>query len=278
MALLARATPRRAAHVFALANIAFLGADIGLAHLANAYALRVEWAPIYFSAVATILLVPGAVGVHHRLATVLDLVVGWGAVFVGVAGMLFHLRSGFFAVQTLHNLVYSAPFVAPASYIGVGLLLLLLGSKDADTPAFGRWIVLLALGGFVGNFGLSLLDHAQNGFFHPTEWIPVGSAALAIGFLLVTLATSAAPPLALRRCVTAVMLIQVVVGLSGFLLHVTADLRGTAVSFLDRFVYGAPTFAPLLFADLAALAVIGLWASSAAIRGTLVSPRPQYSP
>jgi hypothetical protein len=261
MKLLARVTPRRAGHVFAAANIAFLGVDIGLAHLANDFARRVEWAPIAFSALATLLLVPGALGVRHRVVPRLDLVAGLGAIAVGVVGMVLHLQSGFFAVQTLHNLVYSAPFIAPISYVGVGLLVLLLRSKDAEGPTFGPWLLLLTLGGFVGNFALSVLDHAQNGFFRPTEWIPVASAALAIGFLGVALARPGAIP---QRVSVGVMALQIVVGLTGFVLHVAADLQRPAVSLLDRFVYGAPAFAPMLFADLALLALIGLWAAAPA--------------
>jgi hypothetical protein len=45
----------------------------------------------------------------------------------------------------------------------------------------------MTLGGFVGNFTFSLMDHAGNGFFNPAEWIPVGASALAIGFLLTPL-------------------------------------------------------------------------------------------
>jgi hypothetical protein len=259
MKLLARVTPRRAAHVFALANIAFLGVDISLAHMENAFARRVEWAPIVFSAVATLLLLPSALGKSHRIVTVLDHVTGWGAIAVGVLGMVFHLESAFFARQTLHNLVYSAPFIAPLSYVGVGLLILLLRSEDAKGPTLGPWLLVLSLGGFVGNFALSLLDHAQNGFFHPTEWIPVAAAAFAIGFLVVILAKPGAIP---QRVGFAIMAAQVAVGLGGFALHVAADLRGSAVALLDRFVFGAPPFAPMLFADLALLASIGLWASA----------------
>jgi len=257
MKLLERVTPLRAARVFALSNIAFLGVDIALAHMANEFQRPVEWAPIVFSAIATLLLVPGALGLRAALVPTLELVAGWGAIAVGVVGMVLHLQSGFFAKQTLHDLVYSAPFVAPISYVGVGLLVLLLRSKEAQERAFGSWIVLLALGGFVGNFALSVLDHAQNGFFHATEWIPVGSAAMAIGFLVVTLAMPAAMP---QRACLAVLGAQVVVGLAGFALHVGADLEASAVSRLDRFVFGAPPFAPMLFADLALLAAIGLWA------------------
>jgi hypothetical protein len=35
----------------------------------------------------------------------------------------------------------------------------------AGTVEWGRWVLLLALGGFAGNLVLSLCDHAQNGFF-----------------------------------------------------------------------------------------------------------------
>jgi hypothetical protein len=259
MKLLARVTPERAARVFAVSNIAFLGVDIALAHMANAFERPAEWAPIVFSAVATLLLVPGALGSRHRFVSTLDLLAGWGAIALGVIGMVLHLQSGFFAEQTLHDLVYSAPFVAPISYVGVGLLVLLLRSKDAQEPAFGSWLLLLALGGFVGNFVLSVLDHAQNGFFHVTEWIPVASAAMAIGFLVVTLARPDAMP---QRVCLAVMAAQVLVGLGGFALHVSADFHKAAAATLDRFVFGAPPFAPMLFADLALLAAIGLWAGT----------------
>jgi hypothetical protein len=38
---------------------------------------------------------------------------------------------------------------------------------------WARWLVLLGLGGFFGNFILALCDHAQNGFFVQIEWITV---------------------------------------------------------------------------------------------------------
>lgn len=60
----------------------------------------------------------------------------------------------------------------------------------------------------------------------------------------------------------AMMAVQVAVGLAGFVLHVIADVRASAVAPLDRFVFGAPPFAPMLFADLAVLAAIGLWAAA----------------
>jgi hypothetical protein len=117
-------------------------------------------------------------------------------------------------------------------------------------------VVFLALGGFVGNFVFSLADHAQNGFFHATEWVPVIASAIAIGFLLVPLLRVADE--SFLRFTVAVMAVEAVVGMLGFVLHAAADVRGVGSSLVERIVYGAPVFAPLLFPDLALLAVIGL--------------------
>lgn len=260
MSLLRRISPLRAAHLFAVANIAFLGLDIVVAHKANDFADRVEWAPIVFSAIATPLMIPGALGSERRVFSILDRVIAWCAIFIGAAGMVFHLESAFFQRQTLHDLVYSAPFVAPLAYVGVGLLLLLVRSKEAETPEFGPWVLFLALGGFIGNFALSLLDHAQNGFFYVTEWIPVVAAAFGVSFLAVAIVK---PDRALLRACAWVMGLEVLVGLAGFVLHVRADYARESAPLLERFIFGAPAFAPLLFPNIALLAAIGLWATSA---------------
>lgn len=260
---LRRITPGRCAEWFVAANIAFLGVDIALAHAENAFQRRAEWTPLAFSAVATLLLVPMIIGRGGRQWRTIERGVAAGAILVGVAGMVFHLQSGFFQQQTLHDLVYSAPFVAPLAYVGVGLLLLLLRMEPAGSPAVAWWLVLLALGGFLGNLGLSLLDHAQNGFFHWSEWIPVVAAAFGSSFLFMiwmrptpTLVSVAWPLLGL----------EAIVGLVGFVLHGVSDLRRPAAGLIDRFVFGAPAFAPLLFADLAALGAIALWATASAVQ------------
>jgi hypothetical protein len=251
-------TPARAVDWFVVSNLAFLGLDILVAHQENGFARRAEWAPVAFSGLATLALLPMALGAKSNTWRSVDRAVGAASVAVGVIGMVLHLRSAFFDEQTIGNLVYSAPFLAPLAYVGVGLLLLMARMEAPDSPAFGAWVTLLALGGFVGNFGMALLDHAQNGLFHWTEWIPVISAALACGFLAVALVR---PERSFLRIGHAVLALQIVVGVLGFVLHVTADLCHVTLPFAERFVFGAPAFAPLLFADLAALAGIGLWAT-----------------
>src|SRR5690606_7005875 len=106
------------------------------------------------------------------------------SVLVGIAGLFWQLESVFFHERTLRHLVYTAPFAAPLAYTGLGLLLLLNRLQRADSREWAQWVLVLALGGFIGNFFLSAADHAQNGFFEWTEWIPVISSALAIGVLL----------------------------------------------------------------------------------------------
>jgi hypothetical protein len=245
---------------FALVNLGFLAPDIYLAHSTNLFRSPAEYLPFYFSLAAPTLLLAAAVAAWRGSAggwRVLGLVVGWGAVGVGVAGLILHLQSRFFHEQTLQSLVYTAPFAAPLSYTGLGLLLIMNRMVSPESGEWSLWVLLLALGGFVGNFIFSLADHAQNGFFHATEWIPVAASAFAIGVLLLPFVVR------LHRsyvtlCV-GVMVVQVAVGLLGFYYHTVANLRGPSASRFDNFVYGAPAMAPLLFPNLALLVFIGLW-------------------
>ena len=247
---------RWAVELFALFNLAFLTVDVYMAHAANEFAVELEWVPVFFSALAPLLLIPSVIrrSWDRGLGWWLGLFVGASSVLVGIAGMILHLESTFFLHRTLKSLVYAAPFVAPLSYAGIGLLLILNRLEHDD---WGRWIVFLAFAGFVGNFGLSLLDHAQNGFFDPAEWIPVVAAGFGVGFL--GAATAADDDRTVLEWSLWVMGLQVAVGLLGFGLHLAASLAGTGPTLWYKLIYGAPIFAPLLFPNLALLAAIGLW-------------------
>ncbi|HJW95149.1 MAG TPA: hypothetical protein VJ901_16150 [Thermoanaerobaculia bacterium] len=242
--------PRTIVEIFIIGNLAFLAIDVYVAHLTNAFERRPEWLPVIFSIAAPILIM-----INNRW---LGWLAGCASLLVGVGGMLYHLQSHFFAEQTIRNLVYTAPFVAPLAYAGLGMLLILDRMVGPNTIEWAQWILFLALGGFAGNLALSLADHAQNGFFNRGEWIPVVSAAIACAFLLMLVLR----PLdrVLWRWTAWTMALQVLVGTIGFALHLQANLLRSAPNVLDRFLYGAPIFAPLLFANLAILAGIGLWA------------------
>ena len=254
---------RRSAWVelFALFNLAGLTPDIFLAHRVNYFREPAEYVPLFFSIVAPLVLIVALWGYatgRARLWRISGLIVGWGSVLVGIVGLLLHLESQFFQLWTLASLVYAAPFAAPLAYTGIGLLLIMNRMIADSDSQWSLWVVFLALGGFFGNFVFSVTDHAQNGFYHRTEWIPVISSALAVGFLILPL-VSRVDRRYLRFCAL-VLLVQASVGVIGFGLHFVADLRGIGPTLLDKIVYGAPVFAPMLFPDLVILAGIGIYA------------------
>jgi len=176
---------------------------------------------------------------------------------VVLTGVVLHLESSFFYERTIRSLTYSAPFAAPLAYAGLGFLLVMNRMVDAGSLEWAQWILLFTMGGYVGNFVFSLVDHAENGFFFPIEWVPVVASAFAVGFLLVPLFTRVS-----RFFIDIsflVLILQAGIGLWGFVLHTMGNLRGPSIHAFDNFIYGAPPMAPLLFPNLMVLGVIGLW-------------------
>jgi hypothetical protein len=244
--------------LFVLFNFAGLIADIFIAHSENHFRRQSEYVPLFFSIAATIVLA-SIVLVRRRAPAIwrdVGHLVGWLAVIVGLTGVVLHLDSRFFYERTIKSLTYAAPFAAPLAYTGLGLLLIANRLVDARTLEWARWILLLALGGFAGNFVFSLTDHAMNGFFNPFEWLPVVSSAFAIGFLLTPFVTDVAPSY-LRLC-TGVLVAQALVGIAGFAFHAASVFRQPGATLFERVLSGAPPMAPLLFPNLVILALIGL--------------------
>ena len=254
------ARPQVWLEAFVLVNLAFLAPDIYLAHATNLFRHSGEYLPLYFSLAAPVVLViaviAAAIG-RRRWWQVLGHIVGWGAVVLGVSGLILHLGSHFFYENTLANLVYSAPFAAPLAYTGLGLLLIMNRMVKPESIEWPMWVLLLAMGGFVGNFIFSVTDHAQNGFFHAGEWSPVAASAFAIAFLMAPFLVQVTRSY-LAICAV-IMVGQVGVGLLGTFYHTAANLRGSSPRWFDNFVYGTPAMAPLLFPNLALLVFIGLW-------------------
>jgi hypothetical protein len=246
---------------FVIVNLAFLSLDIYLAHSVNQFQHETEYIPLWFSIVSPpVLVVALLLGQRWGFNAVwrdVGHLVGWCAIVIGLVGVILHLDSRFFHERTIKSLVYAAPFAAPLAYTGLGLLLVMNRMVDRRSAEWPHWVILLGLGGVFGNFVFSLTDHAQNGFYHWTEWIPVASSALAVGFLTTIYLTPVTRRFLLLCAI--VLVIQVVVGLLGFYLHTRANLRGPSPELFDNFVFGAPAMAPLLFPNLSLLCGIGLW-------------------
>jgi hypothetical protein len=244
---------------FVLVNLGFLTFDIYLAHSVNDFRRPAEYIPLYFSGFAPLALII-AIAIRKRWHSVwrdLGYLVGWMAILIGLTGVVLHLDSSFFYERTIKSLTYSAPFAAPLAYAGLGFLLVLNRMIDCEASEWAKWILLMTLGGFVGNFVFSLADHAENGFFRAVEWVPVVASALAIGFLAVPLIMQVSRNF-LLLC-AGVLLLEAGVGLWGFALHAAHNLRGPSVHAFDNFIYGAPPLAPLLFPNLVLLGLIALW-------------------
>ena len=244
---------------FVLANFAFLILDVYLAHSVNNFRHAAEWVPLGFSVLATAVLTATfpsvARGRPGRLSHRAGLSIGFASIALGIAGLIYHLEGQFFEQRTLRSLVYTAPFAAPLAYSGVGFLLVLNRVAPQQSHEWRWWVLFLAMGGFVGCFVLAVCDHAQNGFFHRSEWWPVVSSAIAVGVLAMVLTDHGRSHLGL---VLGMLALQAVTGLAGFFYHVSADVSGLSASLFENFVHGTPVFAPLLFMDLAVLAAIGM--------------------
>ena len=244
---------------FAMLNVGFLAFDIFLAHSENQFSHRAEWIPFFFSLTAPLILLAGLTQrVKHRaIWKTFGYLIGWAAIMVGITGLILHLESHFFYDRTIRSLTYSAPFAAPLAYTGLGFLLVMNRMVDSKTVEWAQWVLLFTLGGFLGNFIFCLTDHAQNGFFFSVEWVPVAASAVAVGFLTAPLMLRVSRSF-LDLC-TAILVLEACVGLWGFVLHTTGNLRGPSIHAFDNFIYGAPSMAPLLFPNLMILGIIGLW-------------------
>lgn len=261
-----RRSRRTLLEVFLTANLAFLGVDVLLAHSVNAFRDPLEWAPIAFSAVSAPVLAALLLGGRFpdsESSRWIGGAVGAASIACGITGMALHLAAWFFRTWTAESLVYAAPFVAPTAYAGIGFLLLANRSRGVwrlrDGLGWGQWVLLFTAGGFAGNYLLSLLDHEQNGFFRWSEWIPVGAAALAVP-ALVLVALRPRSSGGLVPVVGWILAAEAGVGILGLILHLQAAFGAPGGLTLDSLLYGAPPFAPLLFADLAVLGGIGLLA------------------
>ncbi len=248
---------RRAVLLFGAANLLGLIPDVALAHSSFTVS-RAELIPLAVSTVCGLAALLLAFGRLESAVIRAGLSLAAAASIVtGVAGLSLHLGSGALAHPSLHRLVYSAPILAPLAYSGLGLLLL-AGTFYEARELRGRAVLGLAAFGLFGNFVLCLLDHAQNGFWAPVEWVAVAAGALGGASLLAAALVDKLRP-AERRFAWGALAAMVVVSLVGAALHLAADLHGPA-RLLNRLRYGAPIFAPLLFADLAGLGALGLLA------------------
>lgn len=267
--------------LLASANLILLGLETYLAHLISGTIRPREWIPIIFGPSAgVVLLIAGLIALRRRnLATVLASLVLVSSIAVGLLGAYFHLvRAARPAAPLLNRLtvdllVWAPPVVGPLVFSLVGLWgisaawveepvnsgrLRLLGGRYLQLPysKTRAYLFMVSLGTLATVFS-SVFDHARTGFTEWTLWIPTLTGVFAL-IVAAGLASVNEP----RRADVAVyvvgMVLLIVVGLLGTVLHIRANLVGDAVVVPERFLRAAPVLAPMLFSNIGLFGLIAV--------------------
>jgi len=267
--------------LMAAVNELFIGIDVYLAHNISGEILPNEWIPIIFGLVAgVVLLLAGVLALRNRpLATVLANLAFIGSILIGLLGVYFHLRragiigGGSEGSAAINLLVFAPPFLGPLAFSLVGALgisaawvedppdsgrLRLLGRRTIQLPYSKTRAYFL----IVGLFGLvtvisSTFDHARSHFENPWVWIPL-LAGIYGTVVAVTLGLIHRPTRADLTAFAGAMVLFILVGLVGFVLHTNTNLVNTGVVVVERFIRGSPLLGPLLYANVGMLGLLAL--------------------
>jgi hypothetical protein len=101
----------------------------------------------------------------------------------------------------------------------------------------------------------SVLDHARTNFENPWLWLPTGIGIFGTVVALVLGALSTPRRSDLLIYVVAMVLL-VLVGMTGVVLHILHNLAQENAIVVERFVRGAPFLAPMLFSDMGVLGLV----------------------
>jgi hypothetical protein len=254
-------------------NEIMLGVETYIAHLISGTIVPYEWIPIIFGPSAgVVLLVAGLMALRNRrLATVLASLVFIASIAVGLLGAFFHLRRAILPTAPLGELVsvpllvWAPPILGPFTFALVGLvglsaawvedptdsgtLVFLKGSRLKLPLSKTRAFLLMVALGCLATVISSVLDHARTDFSNPWLWVPtgVGIFATVVG---VGLGVINKPNRGDVLTFSLAMVLMILAGLTGFGLHVRADITNQGTILTERFLRGAPFLAPLLFSDM----------------------------
>jgi len=262
-------------------NIFFLGIDIYLAHNLNGTVGPNEWIPIIFSPIAgVILLIAGWIAIRNRpAANITGSIVFAFCILVGVLGSYFHLRRAFLPAAgggiVIPNevLLWAPPLLGPLTFLLVAVLgisaaweedprgsgnLRLLGSARIQMPLSKTRALYLVTALFILVTVISsVLDHARTNFINPWLWLPTfcGLFATIVAAVMGFLRKPSRGDLWTYAVSLAFLMI---VGVTGAVLHVNANITSQGAIILERFLRGAPFLAPLLFANMGLLGFLVL--------------------
>lgn len=262
-------------------NELLLGLETYVAHLISGTIVPYEWIPIIFGPVAGILLIlSGLLAQRNRpLATAIANVVFVASIIVGILGAYFHAVRAIrpYAVPgervSVPLLVWAPPILGPLTFALVGLLGI-SASWIEEPPNSGRllfwkgrrltlpysktraYFYIIGLG-CLATVTSSVLDHARTDFSNPWLWVPT---AIGVFTTVVAVVLGALDKPTRGDILTYFvgMVLMILVGVIGFVLHIREDLTAQGTIVLERFLRVAPPLAPLLFADMGILGLIAI--------------------
>jgi hypothetical protein len=267
--------------LLAAVNELFLAFDIYLAHDLNGTIRPREWIPIIFGVVAgALLLLTGLIALRwRRTASILATAVLSASIVVGLLGAYFHVvrairpDAPLGEIVTTQLLIWAPPIVGPLIFSLVGLWGVSAAWVETppDSGALEIWngrrlrlpfsktrayLFMVSLG-TLATLLSSVLDHGRAQFENPWLWPPVMVGVFATVVAL-GLGVIERPNRGDVAIYTVAMLLLMVTGLVGFLLHIRFDLTTQNVIVPERFLRGAPFLAPTLFANMGLVGLITL--------------------
>ncbi len=259
--------------LLAAVNLLFLGLDTYLAHLVSGTIVLREYIPIYFGTIAgIILLIAGLIALRNRrLAVILSSLVFFSSIIVGFTGAYFHILRASLPAAPIGSrlsvglLIWAPPVIAPLTFalVGVWGMSAALIEEPAGSGVlrvgWGRriylpysktraYLMMVSLGILVTLIS-SALDHSRDGFQNPWVWIPLVTGVFGTVVPAALAAIKKPTRMDVIVYITA-MLILIVTGIIGAVLHVQIDLTSKNIFVIERFIRGAPSLAPMLFANM----------------------------
>lgn len=267
--------------LMAALNEFLLGLETYIAHLISGTIVPYEWIPIIFGPSAgVLLLLAGLMARRNRpLATVVATLVFLSSIIVGFLGAYFHVMRAIIPAAPIGEavsvplLVWAPPILGPLTFSMVGLLgisaawieqppdsgtLVLLGGRKLRLPYSKTRAYFFIVGlGALATVISSVLDHARTEFNNPWLWVATGIGVFASTVAIFMGAVNRPNRLDYITYATA-MLLMILAGVVGLILHLQIDLTAGGAIVPERFLRGAPPLAPLLFADIGAIGLIAL--------------------
>jgi hypothetical protein len=260
-------------------NELLLGFETFLAHSISGTIMSKEWIPIIFGPTAGIcLFLAGLLAIRRRsLATVIATIIYLASIVVGLLGIYFHLIRAVLPYAPLGErvsiplFVWAPPILGPLTFALVGIMgisavwlehppdsgvLTLFGRRKLRMPYSKTSAFFFMVGlGTLATVISSVLDHARTNFENPWLWLPTGIGIFGTMVALVLGALSTPRRSDLVIYVVAMVLL-VLVGMTGVVLHILHNLAQENAIVVERFVRGAPFLAPMLFSDMGVLGLV----------------------